>query len=478
MNTKRNIIVCLLFGLLINLCRIANASDSSWSFIIVTDAAGGFMNKMRGAIDHGLANNDDVKFIACTGDLEIYFEGASGQVGLEPYLHSIASYFPPEDGITRFPWFDVPGNHNCDDSTATTRYVTHFANVLGPYYATQLPGMENFKEGPYDTTGTYPVAKRYTTYSFDYGDAHFMFWNQFYKQAVDGSEYACVYDIMYDWFKQDLQQNTKPIIFVFGHKATWMPTEEEQGGCNRHCNDGFQSEYYCPGRTQYRDSLWNLFRKYNVAVEFAGHDHRYNVKVVDSSNAFDSLMALPDNEGVYCYSEWQYPHIADYCNPPVSFAQALDTVITPEDGTIEHINAFNGTAPYQLIRVDGTQVSLELWDGTLQNRFYYDASSLFGGTKLTGTRPVKPSAALSVMPGIYSGSGINFNINLVRHGSFNLTVYDIAGKQVWSYNTKAVYPGRYSIRWDFGADKILNGLYFVQLKQAERSASNKFLILK
>lgn len=349
--------------------------EEPWSFVMVSDTYGGMQGYLTGAINLALEGNDDIKFFATTGDLE-------DPSRFESDLQSHLDYFSDDAGYTRFPWFDTPGNHNVDFEGP--HYVDYLSETLGPHLATQLPEVENFRWGPYDTTGTYPHALERTTYSFDYRDAHFIFWNQFYGETrtEDNNVMACIYPITYEWIRQDLDQNTKPIIFIFGHEASYPMG----GSSSRHCGDSLD-DGRCPDNSinwrQYRpvrDEFWRTLYNHSVIAEFAGHEHFYNVKQVSDFEDFDYQQCIDTDWNCVCQVEDDYPHIQN------------GEVLFPENGVIEYMNPLTATCrQYTIVRIDGDKINFSYYStsptcggGTenapaiLQNSFVYDAASLMG----------------------------------------------------------------------------------------------------
>lgn len=64
--------------------------------------------------------------------------------------------------------------------------------------------------GPFDDS--MPNAREGSTYSFEYGNAHFVIINQYYA-TDEVSSTACVYDGWYEWLVENLAQNQQPLVF-------------------------------------------------------------------------------------------------------------------------------------------------------------------------------------------------------------------------------------------------------------------------
>ncbi len=145
-------------------------------------------------------------------------------------------------------WYPVVGNHEAE----TPSYMTWIRNA---YYS--LPHI--VKEGP--------AGCETTTYSWDYGNAHFIALNQYYNGLSDTGGGGDVGDELYDWLVADLEANTKPFVFVFGHEPAYPEY--------RHLGDSL-NQY-----PAHRDRFWKLLNDEHVVAYFCGHTHVYYAKQVD-----------------------------------------------------------------------------------------------------------------------------------------------------------------------------------------------------
>ncbi len=94
-----------------------------------------------------------------------------------------------------YPWYPVLGNHD-PESPSSMEYLRE--------YSTTLPNVVN--RGP--------KGCEETTFSFDYGNAHFVVLNQYYDGTNDwGLEGAVVPELL-EWLKADLAATTKKHIFA------------------------------------------------------------------------------------------------------------------------------------------------------------------------------------------------------------------------------------------------------------------------
>ncbi|GEM_PF-3836905 len=196
------------------------------------------------------------------------------------------------------PLFMGLGNHDAE----VMGVVNYTSEVLGPIITKSLPGMKNFREGPYDTYSN-GYEDRNLTYSFDYKNAHFVMLNAYYHDVLlnlsvgCGSTgitdrfqtgygpVSCMSQDMMDWLEYDLKNTDATFKFMFYHEGA----HPVPGG--RHTGDSLDC-LYCPGnwvdkswlnttQPQMREKFWSLLAKYNVTANFVGHAH-HNTLVWDN----------------------------------------------------------------------------------------------------------------------------------------------------------------------------------------------------
>ena len=212
-------------------------------------------------------------------------------------------------------WFPMPGNHDFD---------TPEISFLQDYnYDPNGPAEPNIvNQGPDSCP--------YTTYSFDYQNAHFVALNVYCNEdspwGIDGS----ITDTLYQWLAADLAATDKDHIFVFGHEPAF-PQPDDQTGITSH---------YYESLDQYpdaRDRFWALLQEYGVRAYFCGHTHNYSAVQID---------------GV-----WQ-----------IEAGQAMGVRAAPSPGT------------YLIVNVDGDKVTIETYRGEAGPGFGYQ---LFEEVQLT-----------------------------------------------------------------------------------------------
>ena len=121
----------------------------------------------RLGIRYGYTTHPDMEIVFSIPDLGRERSAEYGSYAAEWQLN-------PNADPSFSPIFMGLGNHDIERPTV----VDYTSKVLGPQLTATLPGMENFREGPYLT---YPDHGNYAdtnlTYSFDYKNAHFVMLN-------------------------------------------------------------------------------------------------------------------------------------------------------------------------------------------------------------------------------------------------------------------------------------------------------------
>lgn len=154
-----------------------------------------------------------------------------------------------------FPWYSVVGNNDQKEPEKSMRFIR--SRFRG------LPHIVNAG----------PLNSETTTYSFDYGNAHFVVLNLYYDGCTDhgtrrpGTAGKVVPQLYY-WLADDLAATDKKWIFVAAHEPAF-PQPDADWGDIRHENDSL-NEY--PAQ---RDALWKLLSDHRVVAYFNGHIHRY-----------------------------------------------------------------------------------------------------------------------------------------------------------------------------------------------------------
>jgi hypothetical protein len=169
-----------------------------------------------------------------------------------------------------YPWFPIPGNH---DFGASER--NFFKTYQYPFNGEGQP--ENVRWGPESCPRT--------TYSFDYRNAHFALLNVYCNAeapwGIDGS----ISDTLYDWLAEDLAENHKEHIFVFGHEPAFPQADVETGQA-RHMTDSL-NQY-----PEARDRFWALLQEHNAVAYIHGHTHNYSAVQIEGVWELDAGQAM------------------------------------------------------------------------------------------------------------------------------------------------------------------------------------------
>jgi hypothetical protein len=147
-------------------------------------------------------------------------------------------------------WYPVVGNHDTKSEPAIQWRRDEFNKGSGG-----RPPLKNAIKNPGPPGGTE------TTYSFDYGNAHFVILNEYYNGKADTGTGGDVVSALLEWLEADLAANTKPLIFVFGHEPAFVQS--------RHVGDSLDAN------VAHRDAFWKILVKYKVQAFFSGHTHYY-----------------------------------------------------------------------------------------------------------------------------------------------------------------------------------------------------------
>jgi 3',5'-cyclic AMP phosphodiesterase CpdA len=146
-----------------------------------------------------------------------------------------------------YPWYPVLGNHD-PESPSSMEYLRE--------YSTTLPNVVN--RGP--------KGCEETTFSFDYGDAHFVVLNQYFDGVRDWGLKGEIVPELLEWLEADLTATTKKHIFVFGHEPL-IPMPDMDNGRLRHQGDSLDEN------PENAFALHQLLKKYGVKAYVCGHTH-------------------------------------------------------------------------------------------------------------------------------------------------------------------------------------------------------------
>jgi hypothetical protein len=173
-------------------------------------------------------------FMISPGDLDVYPPSA---------VRDLIDATIGED----YPWYAVLGNHD-PESPSTMEYLRR--------YSLKVPNVVN--RGP--------KGCEETTYSFDWGDTHFVVLNQYFDGETDWGLKGEMVPELLDWLEEDLAATGKSRIFVFGHEPI-MPMPDMDNGRIRHQGDSLDED------PENAFALHQMLLKHGVDAYFCGHTH-------------------------------------------------------------------------------------------------------------------------------------------------------------------------------------------------------------
>jgi len=180
-------------------------------------------------------------------------------------------------------WYPIIGNHEEETGEDMQWLRAEYDNGNG--VRTALKTYTN-QDGP---TGTVR-----TTYSWGYGNAHFVALNEYWNGGTtegtgtdiskdDTAANGDVVAALRSWLAADLAANTKPAVFIFGHEPAFPE--------NRHVGDSLD------GHPANRDAFWSLLETENVLAYLVGHTHIYSTHLGDKDGIGDVWQIDVGNAG-------------------------------------------------------------------------------------------------------------------------------------------------------------------------------------
>ena len=307
-------------GLLICLVTAAICPAAErWRFIVTCDSRGSVLAGVNEAILSEIASEivrQDVDFLLYPGDL--VYGGRIGPERFENQLWTWVRIMKPvyDAGISVYVcrgnhevgdmWDAEPGKLPDPNDNYSLRWLDVFGN---PEYPSQiLPD-----NGPADA--------RYMSYSVRHKNALIVATDQY-----GGSQHRLAHQVDRAWLDSQLQSNTKPHVFVFGHEPAFRLVHPD-------CLDDH------PMR---RDEFWRSLQAAGTRMYFCGHDHFYDHAYVDDGDG------NPDNDmrqiviataGVPGYT-WLPPYIGDngpFLVTPIYHAEQYGYILVDVDGL--HVTA-------------------------------------------------------------------------------------------------------------------------------------------
>ncbi len=198
-----------------------------------------------------------------TYDSSQYFRGAVEAIaahGPGAFMVSPGDIDPPASVLwtitqtlgSSYTWYPVAGNHE-----------------------TETPAdMDWLRQYDYGLVNPGPSGCPETTYSYDFGNAHFVMLNEYCDTAGDTVTDGDIPDHLYNWLVADLQATSQMHVFVFGHEPAF-PQPDADNGRLRHETDSLNAHPIN------RDRFWNLLTDQGVVAYICGHTHNYSLAHID-----------------------------------------------------------------------------------------------------------------------------------------------------------------------------------------------------
>lgn len=228
-NTLRLVLVYLLLAVALTGC-----AEPPWKFIVTGDSRGsdnGVNKTILSEIADEIVNNK-VDFVLISGDLvNGYVDQSPLQSQLNNWRNTMEPVYNAGIGV-----YVVRGNHDVGKPPGTAAWNNIFKNKFS------LP-----KNGP--------ASERNLTYSVKHKNAF----------IVGLDQYINLRRVNQTWLDAQLEANTKPHVFLFGHEPAFKALHKD-------CLDDYPSD---------RDKFWASIEKSGGRTYFCGHDHFYNHACID-----------------------------------------------------------------------------------------------------------------------------------------------------------------------------------------------------
>jgi hypothetical protein len=180
------------------------------------------------------------------------FMVSPGDIDPPQYVYSTIKKFLGNDYL----WYPEVGNHEAE--------TPEDMKWLREWGSKDIPNL--VRRGPQNCEET--------TYSFDFENSHFVIINQYYDGISDTGTDGDVCDSLYIWLKKDLESNSKPTIFVFGHEPI-ISIPDADNGRYRHQGDNLDAHPDNNHRFQ------KLLKVYKVKAYICGHTHGFSYSKIN-----------------------------------------------------------------------------------------------------------------------------------------------------------------------------------------------------
>jgi hypothetical protein len=203
-----------------------------------------------------------------------YFDGvceAARAVGAGAFMISPGDCDPPS-GVratidrylgTNYLWYPVIGNHELG-SAANMTWLRQWAKAGIPHLVRRgPPGAED------------------TSYSFDFGNSHFIAMNDYYDGRSDTTRKNDIPEAQFQWLEQDLAANHQPFVWVIGHKPIKSLPDMDNAKV-RHAGESVSTN------AAHLHRFLQLLKDHHVRAYICGHTHSTSVEKVNGIWQADS----------------------------------------------------------------------------------------------------------------------------------------------------------------------------------------------
>ena len=153
---------------------------------------------------------------------------------------------------TNYLWYPVAGNHETS-SAKNMNWLRDWSKEGIPHLVRRgPPGAEN------------------TTYSFDYGNSHFVMLNEYYDGRTDAVGRGDLPEASLRWLERDLAETRQPLVWVVGHKPIASLPDMDSGRV-RHGKESLSTNDVRLAR------FLSLLKEHRVRAYVCGHTHNTSV---------------------------------------------------------------------------------------------------------------------------------------------------------------------------------------------------------
>ncbi len=210
-----------------------------------------------------------------------------------------------------------------------------------------------------------PPGEEHMTYAVAHKNALLVVLDQY-----AGADYGLAHSVNQAWLDSELERNTTPHVFVFGHEPAFRTFHPD-------CLDAHPAQ---------RDVFWNSLRRAGVRAYFCGHDHYYDRAVVDDGdgdpgNDIHQLIAATAGAPFYTWSPPYDGNNGDF---------------TPEQ--VCHVERYG----YILVDVDGLDATLtwmERRDNDMSAPGIYEVGDVWHYTATVGPVVLSPNGGERIIVG-------------------------------------------------------------------------------